>query len=75
MRNPTRTKTWQKIVSHPRVASARDEGADGFWAELRDGWSFEGTHSVHRNTLTALLLDINAASPCSCDDCGEETNS
>ncbi len=65
------TKTWQKILSHPRVASARNEGADGFWAELRDGWSSEGTHSVHRYTHAEILRDINSASPCSCGDCAE----
>lgn len=76
--DPTKTKTWRTIQKHPRVTSAwkEDEGGKpSLWAELRVGWAFEGCHSAHEYTATDLLRAINSASPCSCDDCGEEEKS
>jgi hypothetical protein len=75
MRNPTKTKSWQKILAHPRVLSAWDETVDevpSLWAELRPGWAYEGTHCVHRESVAALLRDVVSAEPCDCEHCAEK---
>lgn len=75
MRDPTKTKTWQKILAHPRVLSAWNETEDevlSLWAELRPGWSFEGTHCVHRESVAALLRDVVNADLCDCAHCAKK---
>jgi hypothetical protein len=54
-RNKTRYKTLDKVASDPRVVEVWDEGEDGLWVELAEGFNHEGTSGLHEYTCKDLI--------------------
>lgn len=49
------------------TAGVWNEGPDGWWAALEDGWQMDPrseVHVCHEDTLTELLKAVRAAVPC-----------
>lgn len=60
----------EQIKADPRVESVWDEGEDGWWAILKEGWQWDGVHGLHERSPRALLKVLrHAVRPCSCEDC------
>lgn len=50
-----------------RYPGVWNEGADGWWASLKDGWQTDPcsqVHTCHEDTLGELLKAVRAAVPC-----------
>ena len=49
MSNETGLKSLDKLAADPRVARIWDEGDDGLWLQLVDGFNHEGCSCLHAN--------------------------
>lgn len=49
MKNQTGLKALDKLAEDPRVVRIWDEGADGLWLQLADGFNHEGRSCLHAN--------------------------
>lgn len=54
-KNRTGLKTFDKLAEDPRVTEIWDEGRDGYWVGLVDGYNFEGCSCVHEWTVKGVL--------------------
>jgi len=54
-KNKTKYKTLNRIASNPKVEEIWDEGDDGLWISLSEGWNREGCSSVHEYTVKKLI--------------------
>lgn len=54
-KNKTRYKTLNRIASNPKVEEIWDEGDDGLWISLNEGWNWEGCSCVHEYTVKKLI--------------------
>lgn len=58
--NKTRFKTLDKLAKDPRVIEIWDEGSDGLWAQLADGFKFEGEVTcVHEWSCKDLISSMS----------------
>jgi len=55
----------------PRVANAYHEPDNGFWIELKPGWTADprDAHDIHEDTVADALADFRNIVPCDCADC------
>lgn len=63
-------KEW--IETHPAVNELWNEGVDGWWASLKNGWidAESGCHVIHESTLTKVASRLRQfVKPCMCKDC------
>lgn len=51
-------KLIEQIKLHESFESMTYEGEDGYWVILKDGYTINGTSSVHENTLTKVLKSL-----------------
>ena len=55
-KNQTRYRSLNRIAADPRVLLVWDEGDDGIWVDLVDGWeSYLGDSCVHEWTLAEVI--------------------
>ncbi|MDD5511532.1 MAG: phage minor head protein, partial [Dehalococcoidales bacterium] len=50
-----------QLKTDPRVAEVRDEGEDGKWVDLKDGFinTMSETHSIHEDTWEEVIFQMN----------------
>jgi hypothetical protein len=53
--NKTGKKTLDRLANDPRIKEVWDEGRDGYWASLSEGYNAEGCSAIHEYTVKALL--------------------
>jgi hypothetical protein len=59
-KNKTTYKTLNKIAADPRVLEIWEEdGGDGIWISLVEGYNCEGASCVHEWTVKALINNFN----------------
>lgn len=46
-KNKTGLKSFERLARNPAVKEIWDEGRDGYWVALADGYNFEGCSCVH----------------------------
>jgi type IV secretory pathway ATPase VirB11/archaellum biosynthesis ATPase len=54
-KNKTRYKTLDKLAKDPRVEEIWDEGANGIWVALVEGWNWDGCSCVHEWSVRDVL--------------------
>ena len=54
-KNKTGKKSLDKLAADPRIVEVWDEGEDGMWAELANGWIWDEVHTLHEHTVKDLL--------------------
>jgi len=54
-KNHTPFNSLDKLAADPRILEIWDEGEDGIWAALVDGYNWEDCISLHEWTCTNLL--------------------
>lgn len=60
-----------RIRKDPRVQEVTNEGDDGYWVYLKDGFrdGLSDTHAVHEWSLKDLRGAFKFVEPCDCSDC------
>jgi hypothetical protein len=53
--NKTGRKTLDRLAKDPRIDEIWDEGSDGYWASLKDGFNADGCSCLHEWTVKDLL--------------------
>ena len=56
--NQTKYKTLNKVAKHPAVRLIEDEGDDGIWVYLNDGWFWEGCTSIHQYKVNEIIVEL-----------------
>ena len=56
--NETRFKSLDRLVRDPRIVKVWDEGEDGLWAEIVDGYNWDGCSCLHEYTCSDLLSKL-----------------
>lgn len=54
-KNKTKYKTLDKLAANPRIVEIWDEGTDGLWVTLANGYNFEGCSGLHGYTCKQLF--------------------
>ncbi len=54
-KNHTRYKTLDRVAADPRILKVWDEGDDGVWASLVQGYNYEGCSALHGWTVHEVL--------------------
>jgi hypothetical protein len=69
-------KIIDRIKADPRAKEVWNEGEDGWWVMLADGycWPEGQTHAVHEWTIKRLWNSFKTVAPCSCGDCTKHQN-
>ncbi len=66
-------KALERIRKDPRVESVWDEGEDGMWIALKNGFYFsdygDPVHCVHEWNTKDLLRAFRSVEPCNCEQC------
>lgn len=65
----------ERVRRHPAVrdlwseSGHRDNGRPCWWVRLEAGWSFDGMHGLHEDTLGELERRLRDVRPCDCEGC------
>jgi len=65
-KNKTRYKVLDKLAADPRVEEIWDEGPDGLWVSLVDGYNWEGCSTLHEwnvADLVARMKEVEKGDP------------
>jgi hypothetical protein len=54
-KNKTRYRSLDKIAADSRVVEIWDEGEDGIWVQLVDGWNWDDVSCVHEWRVRDVL--------------------
>lgn len=54
-KNRTRFRSLNRLAADPRVTEIWDEGCDGLWVSLADGFNWEGCSCVHEYSCRDLF--------------------
>ena len=57
--NTTGKKCFDELSVNPLILKIWDEGSDGFWADIKPGYNFEGCSSIHAMTVKDLYDDAS----------------
>ena len=66
-KNQTRFKSLDKLCEDPRVVEIWDEGEDGLWLSLAEGWNWCDTGACHESTCSSLIAafkSVTKGDPC-----------
>ncbi len=60
-----------RIQADPRTKEVCNEGEDGWWVMLADGycWPEGQTHAIHERTLKAVWRELRTVRLCHCSEC------
>jgi len=53
--NKTGRASLDRVAADPRVKEVWEEGSDGYWASLKEGFNAEGCISLHEWTCKDLI--------------------
>jgi hypothetical protein len=62
MKNLTGRKGLNCVEDDPRVVCVWDEGPDGYWLELADGWKYQDCSCIHEPTVRDVLVCLSLVS-------------
>ncbi len=70
MSSPHGNKTLDTLASrHPNLIEGWYKDSDGYWIDLKAGWTWQGCHSVHEWNVKDALRSFNEVERCDCKDC------
>jgi hypothetical protein len=72
-RNRTSYKSLDSIAKSDKVSEVWSEEStgDGIWVQLAPGYSWEECHSIHEDTVGAVLVSFKSVVKCFCESCSE----
>lgn len=64
-------RTIAQLKADPRVADCYHETDNGFWIELKPGWTADprDAHDIHEDTVADALSEFRDVVPCDCESC------
>jgi hypothetical protein len=68
-KNRTRFKSLDKIADDDRVEEIWEEGSDGIWVALKNGFQWEGVHCVHEWSVRVVIAAFRSVEPCTSECC------